>query len=110
MLERTGEGMRLVYRHTQPSGVELAELGWEARLGDLRWIRPRRDRSFGFYEFGFVDGSWISISLGYSTQAEAIQDFLALFPAHLHLPAEENPSKGLAKSLEQEWKSRQVSV
>ncbi|MCK1799128.1 hypothetical protein MTQ01_24485 [Streptomyces sp. XM4193] len=109
VLECTDRRLLLVYRHIEPTGVELAEVGWEIPLGHLRWIRQRRDSSSCFYEFGFADGSWASIELGPPQELEAVQGFLALFP-NVHLPAEENPSKGLAKSLRQEWESRRAAV
>lgn len=111
VLEYTDQRLRLVYRHSYREGterVQLTELGWETPVSNLRWIRQRRNGGGSLYEFGFADGSWTSVFLlgvDHAANREEWRNFVAAFPARLRLDSDENPSRSLAKSLQQEWRS-----
>lgn len=107
-LQYTDHRLRLLYVYAPALATEdvhLTEVGWETPTTRLAWLRPRRDGPKCLYEFGFTDGSWISLELVRGQQEEQWREFVALVPSHLHLPAGENPSRGIARSLRREWRS-----
>lgn len=114
-LECTSQRLRYVYTRgtwypEQRTEPEAKELSWSVDLSDLSWVRYRKSprseyKFFSRLEFGFADGSWITLTFSNHPEErrEQKEQFLAALPAHVHVSSEQNPSRTLAKSLRREW-------
>lgn len=113
-LEYTSQRLRYVYRrrnHNVEDGPRPMQVGWSMPLNHLSWIRRRKspkrwrstDCTYLPYEFGFADGSWITLEMCFISEDQELRDFLSHLSSQVHLSPEEKPTKALAKSLRKEW-------
>lgn len=113
-LEYTTHRLRFLYKRRNQSaedGTQPIQLGWSTPLNNLSWVRRRKspkswrgtDYAYSPYEFGFADGSWITLEIRHASEEQELHVLLSHFPSHVHLSPDEKPSKGLARSLRKEW-------